>query len=293
MIERIRYFIKEGLRNIWVNRMMSIASLLVLCICLLMLGTTYLTSNNIKSFLTQLESKNQIMVYLNKDISSDNAKKIGDTINSTDNVASSKFMSKDDVYQDAKNILGKQDIVLNGISSDDFDCAYQVKLNDLSKFSETVDKLSSIDGVKYVRQDEGLASVLTNVRHVVNLSGFWLVVIMAVISLFIISNTIKLALFSRKREVNIMKFVGATDWFIRCPFIIEGAIIGIISGLIALILEYIIYTKAIAGVINLINIAKPISYSSQLWIIIPGFLIGGILVGMLGSIVSLRKYLRV
>lgn len=293
MIERIRYFIREGLRNIWVNRMMSLASILVLCICLLMLGTTFLTSLNINSFLANLESKNQIMVYLNKDVDDTKTATIEKTIKQLPNVKTALYLSKDEIFSDAKETLGKQDILLNGIDSSAFDAAYQVELNDLSLYSETVASLEKIDGVKYVRQDEGLASMLTNVRKAVNMTGFWLVVIMAIISLFIISNTIKLALFSRKREVNIMKFVGATDWFIRLPFIIEGAIIGLISGLIALLIQYLVYTKLIENLINMINITKPLAFSTQLYVIVPAFLISGAVVGMLGSIVSLRKHLRV
>lgn len=293
MIERLRYFLKEGFRSIWVNRMMSIASILVLCICLVMLGTTYMASINLSNFLAQLESKNQVMVYLNKDADDKVISSVGEAINSIENIKTSTFLTKDQIFMQAKETLGKQEIILNGIDSSAFDCAYQVELKDLSKFSETTDALQKIDGVKYVRQDEALAGTLNKIKNVVNMTGFWLFVILAVISLFIISNTIKLALFSRKREVNIMKYVGATDWFIRTPFIIEGLLIGIISGGIALLFEYLIYTKLIGGLITAINISAPIDYGSQLWIIIPGFLIGGSIVGILGSVLSLRKYLRV
>lgn len=293
MIERLRYFLKEGFRSIWVNRLMSIASILVLCICLVMLGTTYLTSININNFLAQLESKNQIMVYLNKDADDKVISSVGAAINELDNIKSSTFLTKDKIFEQAKETLGKQDIILNGIDSSAFDSAYQIELKDLSKFSETTASLQKIEGVKYVRQDEALASTLTNIKNVVNSTGFWLFVILAVISLFIISNTIKLALFSRKREVNIMKYVGATDWFIRFPFIIEGAMIGIIAAGVGLLLQWLIYSQLISGLITAINISAPIAYASKLYVIIPGFLVGGCIVGILGSILSLRKYLKV
>lgn len=293
MLEKIRYLLKEGLRSVWVNRMMSLASIAVLCICLIMLGTTYLSSQNISNFIEQLESKNQIMVYMENDIDDAGVASVGNAIKSIPNVSSMTFLSKEQIYAEAKSTLGKQSILLTGIDSSAFDSAYQVKLKDLSKFSETVNALEKIDGVKYVRQDEGLAEILTRFKRVVGMTGFWLFVIMAVISLFIISNTIKLALFNRKREINIMKFVGATDWFIRVPFIIEGIILGVLAGGIALILQYFIYTKLIAGVITMLNITSPISYSNELRVIVPGFLISGMLVGALGSVMSVRKYLKV
>jgi cell division transport system permease protein len=293
MIEKIRYFIKEGMRSIWVNRMMSFASVIVLCVCLIMLGTTLLASVNIGSFLTQLESKNQIMVYLDKSTKDADVARVGNTIKSMPNIKDCEFLSKDQIFSEAKKTLGEQSILMTGIDSSAFDSAYQVKIQDLSTYSQTVDALGKIDGVKYVRQDQGLASILNNIQNVVSLAGFWLFVILAVISLFIISNTIKLAMFSRKREINIMKFVGATDWFIRWPFIIEGLMIGLVSGLIALVAQYYVYTQLIVGVIKMLNIVEPINYGGFLWIILPGFLFGGIIVGTLGSAVSVRKYLKV
>lgn len=293
MIEKLKYFFKEGLRSIWVNRMMSFASIVVLCVCLIMLGTSLLASLNINNFLFQLESKNQIMVYLQHNIKQADIDSAGDTIKAMPNVSSVQFLTKDEIYSEAKQTLGNQNILLTGIDSSAFDCAYQVKLKDLSQFSASVTALSKVNGVKYVRQDEGLAGMLTNIKRVVDLTGFWLVIVLAVISLFIISNTIKLALFSRKREINIMKFVGATDWFIRWPFIIEGLIIGLIAALIGLLAQYYVYTKLVAGVIKMLNVTQPLSYSSAAYIIVPGFIVGGVLVGALGSAVSVRKYLKV
>jgi cell division transport system permease protein len=292
MIEKIRYFLKEGLRGIWVNHMMSLASIIVLCICLIMLGTSLLSSLNINNFISQLESKNQIMVYLENNATDAEIASVGKSISALPNVKESVFFTKQEIFEQAKKTLGEQNVLLNGIDSSAFDCAYQVKISDISKFSQTVTALEKISGVKYVRQDQGLANILTRIKKVVSMAGFWLFVILAVISLFIISNTIKLAMFNRKREINIMKFVGATDWFIRWPFIIEGLIIGLISGGIALIAQYFIYINAISSIISMLNL-KPISYSSSAFIIIPGFLIGGVAVGILGSVVSVRKYLKV
>lgn len=293
MIEKIRYFIKEGFRGIWVNRMMSLASILVLCICLIMLGTSLTATLNINNIVGQLESKNQIMVYLKGDIKQADIDRVGDTISSMPNVKSTGFLTKDDIFAEAKKTLGKQKVLLTGIDASAFDCAYQVTLKDMSKFSSVVSSIEKIDGVKYVRHDEGLANRLVSIKKVVSIAGIWLFVILALISLFIISNTIKLAMFSRKREINIMKFVGATDWFIRWPFIIEGLLIGLISGIVALIAQYFIYAKFLGKVIAVINATQPLSYGNFLLYIIPGFLIGGIFVGILGSVMSVRKYLKV
>jgi Cell division protein len=293
MIEKLRYFIKEGMRSIWVNRMMSFASVLVLCVCLVMLGTTFLTTFNISNFITELESKNQIMVYLQKTVGPAGVGSIEKQIKATPNVESYVFLTQEQNFELSKKTLGEQKILLQGIDSTAFPASFQVKLVDLTKYAQTVAAFEKIQGVDYVSRDQGLASIMTNIQKVVSIAGFWLFVILAVISLFIISNTIKLALFSRKREINIMKFVGATDWFIRWPFIVEGLIIGLISAVIALIAQYYIYTGLVEGIIRMINVTEPISYGGQLYIILPGFLLGGVLVGALGSVMSVRRYLRV
>lgn len=293
MIEKLKYFIKEGLRSIWVNRMMSIASILVLCICLVMLGTTQLMVSNISNFLTQLESKNQIMVYLKVSVGPAGVASIEKQIKATPNVASYTFLTKEQNFALSKKTLDEQTILLQGIDSSSFPSSYQVRLVDLTKYAQTVAVFEKIPGVDYVSRDQGLASIMTNIKKVVSIAGFWLFVLLAIISLFIISNTIKLALFSRKREINIMKFVGATDWFIRWPFIVEGLMIGLISAVIALIAQYYIYTGPVEGIIRMIKVTEPISYSGQLYIILPGFLLGGVVVGVLGSVVSVRRYLRV
>lgn len=292
-MERIRYFFKEGLRSIWINRMMSAASIIVLGVCLIMLGTTILTSLNINNFITQLESKDQIMVYLNNNITQSGIDQVGDAIKAIPNVSDSTFLTKDQIFAQAKQTLGNEDVLLTGINSSAFDSAYQVKISDMSKYSQTVTDLSKISGVKLVQQDAGLAALLYKVRRVVSIAGFWLFVVMAVISLFIISNTIKLAMFSRKREINIMKFVGATDWFIRWPFIIEGVLIGLVASAAALLVQWYIYTRLISGFIKVLNVTTPLSYSGAVWFIAPGFLIAGMLVGALGSVMSLHKYLKV
>lgn len=294
MIERIRYFVREGFRSIWVNRMMSLASVLVLSICLVMLGTTMLSSLNIGRIISQLEAKNQIMVFLKSNATQAQIDEVGSAIQAMPNVQSSKFLSKDDIFSQAKQELGKQDAsLIAGLSSSDFDCAYQVQIKDLSQYEQTVNALSKLPSVKTVRQDIDLARVLSNISRAVNIAGFWLFVIMAVVALFLISNTIKLAMFSRKREINIMKFVGATDWFIRWPFIIEGILIGIIAGAVALLVQWYVYTHLVVKLFGVLKVVAPLDYFALSNTIAPAFLLAGALVGALGSVLSVHRYLKV
>jgi cell division transport system permease protein len=292
-MEKLKYFLKEGFRSIWVNRMMSLASVLVLGICLLMMGTTLLVSMNIDKLMTQLISKDQIMVFIKSDTSADAISQLGSSIQALPNVSGCTFLSRDEIFNQAKEELGSQNILLSGIDSSAFDSAYQVKINNISDYTATVNAINKMTGVKFVRQDSELADTLSKIRNAVYFAGLWLFAIMAVISLFLISNTVKLAMFNRKREINIMKYVGATDWFIRWPFIIEGVIIGLIASSAALLAQWLIYRNFIINVLSVFNLAQPLRFGSIANFIVPGFLLAGLFFGVLGGVVSVRKYLKV
>lgn len=293
MMEKLKYFIKEGFRNIWVNGMMSLASVGILAICILLLGTSLLLSVNMNRLISQLESSNQIMVYLKSDVKPADIPKTGDQIKAMSNVTKCTYLTRDEIYKQAKKELGQQNVLMTGIDSSAFDNAYQVKVNNMTHYTETASKISSLPGVKYVRQDAGLATTLIHVKKVIGIVGIWLFVIMAVTSLFIIANTIKLAMFGRKREINIMKFVGATDWFIRWPFIVEGFIIGIIAGALALIAQLYIYRGLVAQFTSMLPVMHMVDINSVFAFMCLSFLLCGVLVGSLGSYISVRRYLKV
>lgn len=292
-MEKIRYFLKEGFRNIWTNLWMTFASVGILIICLLLLGTSLLALQNLNKIIGQLENTNQIMVYIQKSVTHDELLKLEDNIKSLDNVKNCTFVPRQNMYNKAKKELGEQNVLLTGIDSNVFDDAFQIKVVDMSQYSATADTIQKMHGIKYVRQDAGLATVLTRVQHIVEIVGIWLFIILTVLSLFIISNTIKLAMFSRKREINIMKFVGATDGFIRIPFVIEGVIIGLLSGGIALILQWYIYEGLMAQALNVLPSVHMVDFSSVLWYMCPGFFLCGMAVATLASSISVRKYLNV
>lgn len=292
-MEKLKYFIKEGFRNIWVNGMMSLASVGILAICILLLGTSLLLSVNMNRLISQLESSNQIMVYLKSDVKPADIPKTGDQIKAMSNVTKCTYLTRDEIYKQAKKELGQQNVLMTGIDSSAFDNAYQVKVNNMTHYTETASKISSLPGVKYVRQDAGLATTLIHVKKVIGIVGIWLFVIMAVTSLFIIANTIKLAMFGRKREINIMKFVGATDWFIRWPFIVEGFIIGIIAGALALIAQLYIYRGLVAQFTSMLPVMHMVDINSVFAFMCLSFLLCGVLVGSLGSYISVRRYLKV
>jgi cell division transport system permease protein len=293
-MEKLRYFLKEALRNIWVNRMMSLASISVLTVCLLLLGSSLLISFNLNNIISQIENQNQIMVILNDSLDQNGINKVGKQINALPNVRSSMFISKKQALDEQKKTMGKYADLLIGYEQDNpLPNAYRIVLKNMSNFTQTVKALSKIDGISEIKQHADIALKLNNIKSVINMIGFWLFAILAFVSLFIISNTIKVAMFVRKREVNIMKFVGATDSFIRWPFLFEGLIIGIISSTVACVALWFGYSVLLTNAIKDSQILQLVNFKNMYAFIYFGYFSAGIVVGSLGSIISVRRHLKV
>jgi len=293
-MNKISYFLKEGFKNIWVNWVMSLVTISVLSLCLLLLGTSLIVSFNVKNLISQVEGTNQIAVFLNAGLDQKAIDAVGEKIKSISNVNKIVFISSKEALEIQKKQLGEYKDLVSGLENDNYlPNAYQVSLKSMAKYSDTVKQLGSIEGVKKTTQNIDIANKLTQISNVIGVVGIWLFAILAVVSLFIVSNTIKSAVYVRKREINIMKFVGATDGFIRWPFVVEGLFIGIISSIVAVGAEYYIYIGLISKAFNVLKIINPIPITNFSGYMIAGFLISGILVGICGSLISIRKYLRV
>lgn len=294
MIEKIRYFVREGLKNIWVNRMMSIASICVLTICLLLLGTSVLVSVNVRNLMSSVEQENQIAVYLKDGIDQTTITKIGENLKKLPDIAKVEFVSKEQALESQKKQLGKDQNLLNGVEQDNFfPNSYTVTMKSMAHYDEVVKKIQSMSNIDRVNEHSNVAEKLNSISNTVSWAGFWMFLILAAVSLFIIVYTIKLAVYVRRREVNIMKFVGATDWFIRWPFFVEGLLIGLFSSILAAILQWYLYGGLIKRLFSALRIIHPVAYSSVGILLSVGFVLSGIILGVLGSLISVHKYLRV
>ncbi len=287
------YLVKEGLKNIWTNRMMSLASVIVLVSCLIITGAAILVSVNVTSLISSIGDDNQVNVFLEYDMSDIDAIKLGTTIKKIDNVEDCQYYSKDEAIKEYKDKLGNLYESLQG-EDNPLGNVYKVRLADLSNYKQTIKEIEAIDGVASVSDRGDIARTLTKLNYFVTIVGFWIVMILGVVTLFIISNTIKMTMYSRRYEISIMKSVGATNTFVRIPFIIEAMAIGLISGLIASVALIAIYNpiRETAGrMITLIGTSTiPIS---DIWLnILLGFSGAGILIGALGGSISISKYLR-
>ncbi len=288
------YLIKEGVKSIWNNRMMSLASIGVLISCLLITGAAVVTSLNASSLISSIGDDNMITVYLDPEISDVDALKLGAKFDMIDNVKSSEFYSKSKAIEDYEEMLG-DDIYANMQGSNNpLPHAYKVSLEDFSKYESTVKEIEEIDGVYQISNRSDIARKLTKLNKLVAYIGIAAVAVLGLVTLFIISNTVKMTMYSRRFEISIMKSVGATNSFVRIPFLVEGMVIGLISGIISSVVMIALYDPILQTVKNIAFVVYQASIPiSEIWIyIVLAFLGSAVLIGALGSFISVSKYLK-
>lgn len=290
-VSSLGYLLKEGIKSIWSNRMMSIASIGVLVSCLLLTGAAELITLNVSSVVDEIGGENVTRVFLDQEVTDLEAVYIQDEIGKINNVSNTEFVSKDEAIKDYEDTL-REDIFsqMQG-EGNPLPNSVDVTLADLSLYDETMAEIKAIEGVDSVRDTREIASKLTSLSTLVSYMSLGIVVALSLISVFIISNTIRMTMYARRFEISIMKSVGATDTFIRIPFVFEGMLIGFISGVIGSLLLTFVYDMVMKGVQNIIQF-KFIPYGEFavfVWLI---FIIAGMLIGMLGSVISIGRYLR-
>lgn len=290
----LKYLTHEGFRNVWVNRLMSLASVTVLMACLIIMGAGIMIYFNINNVVDKVQSQNVVMVYVADDASEDETTQIGTSLKGISNVESCEFVPKEVAFQEQIQSMGGDAALFEGFDEIPLPDAYKVTVKDLSQFENTVSQIKQINKVDSVRENSDLASKLLSLRHAVSIVSVGLVIMLFLVALFIISNTIRITMFSRKLEISIMKAVGATNWFIRWPFMIEGMILGTISGIVSLgVLGglYAVAEKVFAQTLSLIGFSL-VPFSEYWWQILLVFVAIGLFTGGFGSLVSMAKYLK-
>ncbi len=293
---KLRYLTREGFRSLRVNKLMTVASITVLFSCLLLVGVAFMLLVNIEAFIGNIEQENVIMVYAKTDISAYDYFRMGAQINSLDYVEEAEAVEKGPAYE---KILSEMDDTmreyLQSLNENPLPDAYRVTVSDMSHFNEVADKIKTMENVLRVHENSSLARQLSAVRNAVQYISLGIIALLLIVSLFIISNTIKITMFSRRLEISIMKSVGATNSFIRWPFMVEGMIIGIIAGLLAtgavwglyeLVLRRFSFVFNTFGEIQMVDFLTYAPYLAAIFIFV------GLFTGLFGSSTSIRKYLR-
>ena len=296
-----KYLARQGLHSLRANRLMTLASIGVLTACLVLTGIAGLFGANINSLVAYLGDQNETVVYLDTDLTDEQLAQVDEAIRSMEGLASVTYMSKDAVLETYKGYMGEYADLWDGFegSENPFMANYRVVLEDLADLDAKVAELEAIPGVSKVNPPTELAGVFLGVQKAVNIAAWSLVGVLVVVSVVVISNTIRLTVFSRRKEINIMKYVGATNGFIRLPFFVEGMTSGFISGCsasaavlggYALVLYF---SDRLEGLWETV-IGASLLPMGQIWyFVVGGFLLFGVLIGSLGTAVSVRKHLKV
>ena len=293
-INTVNYLIGDAFKSLKRNRTISIASMITVFITFLVLGVFVLIAQNAGLIINGLEDKIEIQVFLDKDIKLIEEREIQVKIKEQDGVESVKYESAEDAYN---NILESNPDFLKGytLEKNPFPASYIVKISDADKINKIVKAVENLPGVDTIENQQDIVKSIQSVIKTVRWIGVALFCVLIAVSIFLIMNTTKITVYSRRREVGIMKFVGATDWFIRWPFIIEGMVIGLFGSLIAIVALFFLYQLAVKGISSMFMMMSfslvPPSYLVSTLLIF--FVLGGMVIGGIASYLALRKFLKV
>ncbi|MCX8131296.1 MAG: permease-like cell division protein FtsX [Clostridia bacterium] len=298
-IRTTKYIIKEGMLNAYRNKLMSLASLSIVTASLVIFGVFFLFSINLNHNIAGLKEQPEIEVFCLPELDDTQTKQIEDDIKNNADIQSYTAVTKKENFDKMKkSMLNGKESVLTGLDESFMPVSYIVKLKDPQKSEKIVSYYKALSGVENVKYPQQVIEIITKLTYWVPLICAFLLIILLIVSMFIISNTIKLTVFARRREINIMKYIGATDWFIRWPFIIEGVIIGLIGALFAFLLTSYFY-NVLENMLsdNLfkmgIDLFRMVSIKDVAPNIILIYSLIGACVGSIGSFISIRKYLHV
>ncbi len=288
------YYLREGVRGMFLHGFMSFASICVIVACLIIMGSFCLILVNLDHLVTELEQENEILVYIDESLSEASAKSVGSQINMIANVNESVFVSREQALVD---YVAEQENpeLFSGVDSSTFRHRFRVTLVDISIMEATVSEIETIEGVAYVSAHYEIQRGFMTLQNILNVASFAIIAILLVVSLFIISNTVKLALYDRQEEIAIMKMVGATNGFVRGPFVIEGFLLGILGAGIAFVLQWGIYDLLVTKLasVDTMGLISMLPFEDMLYPMLIAFGIIGFVVGVFGSLLSIRKFLKV
>ena len=300
-LSKIKYSISQAKKNIIRNGLMSVASLFTITCCLLILGLFTLISFNMNFFSEQLKDQCEVQAYMLQGTTDERIEEIKLEIEKIDNVKTVSLYTKEELYEFAMNDVfkGKEDMMPTYDENENpFSDSYQITLNDISKTAETISEIEKINDMEHVEDRQELTNIIIVGSNAIKNVSMIIMIILLVISMVIISNTVRLTVFNRRKEINIMKYIGATDRFIRTPFVMEGMLIGFIGAFIAFGVVSWGYNEVIRLFGELLDSVEfgslsLVPYTSVAPTIIILFVVFGCSIGIVGSLISMRKHLKV
>jgi cell division transport system permease protein len=294
MFRNMRYFIKEAFSSMGKNNWMSIASIGAVTASLIILGVFLIVNLNFNFIAKDVETQVEITAYLDEDLNGEGISKIGRELIQIKGVKEVIFVSREQALKEFREQLGARGDLLDALEKDNpLPNSYRIRAYDPHMVAEIADSVGLLKGVDEVRYGKEIVEKLFKITEIIRIIGFAVMVVFSLISVFIISNTVKLTVYARRREIQIMKQIGATDWFIRWPFLIEGVVLGFFGSLISIVLLNIGYYYIFNSVLLNIPVIKLLPREMFLYDISLWFIGIGTCIGAVGSSVSMRRFLRV
>lgn len=295
------YTIKQGIVNIWKNKLFSLASIATMTACIFLFGLFYMIVVNFQSMVKDAESGVAVTVLFDEGISDQRIEEIGELISERPEVSHYDFISADEAWESFKEVYFEGNEATAASFAGDNPLAnsasYAIYMNDISMQDSLVTYLKSVDGVREVKQSQQVANTLTDFNSLIGYISAGVILILLGVAVFLISNTITVGISVRKEEIAIMKLIGATDYFVRAPFIVEGVMIGLIGSVLPLILLYFVYSSVITYVsekfVFLSSMLNFLPVGQVFRVLVPVALLLGVGIGFLGSRVTTKRHLNV
>ena len=294
----ISYLIGEGFKSTFKQKKMTSASIIIMCATMFIFGLFFVIGENVNSVIHQIEEQQGIQIFIKEDATETEIETLGNEIRDINGVNAVTFVSKEDALNSMKTVLDDNQQLLDGWDEENpFPASYFVTLTDLSLNEQVQEQIYKLDNVDEIASENNTINRLQELANGIQIMTAIILALLIIISIFIISYTIKLTVHARRREISIMKYVGATNGFIRGPFIVEGIIIGVISAIITLIILGLSYNGVMGSIGDSVLIQDIgiglLSFSDMFFLVLAVYLGLGIGIGILGSVISMRKYLKV
>lgn len=294
----VSYLVKKGISSVWKNFVMSFASFSIMLVSLLQVSCAVLFMLNVNIIMGNIEDTNQIVIYAKANVTSDQLTHIGDVLRSNSNLTDVRYYSKEEALADFKEDMAEYADLLQYLEENPMPETYLARIVDISGIRATAAAVSGIDGVEQVKVPYEFAESLTNIRSTFTVIIAAVLLTLIVVSIVIVSNTIRTSVFSRRSEITIMKYVGATDGFIKLPFFVEGCFVGILSGAAAWGVTWFIYESIFSlftdnlTLWEMFGFFNMIPFSDVCWVVLAINCVAGALMGAAGTMISMGKYLK-
>ncbi len=299
-LSSVGYLAGQGFENIWKNKMMAFASFCVLLVSILLVGMSVLLYMNLTSMIGGIEDKNEVIVYMDEDTTDAELAEFRSELNEIDNISEITFYSKEEAFEDLKESMSDYEVLFDSLGDDNpLIDGFRIKIADISTISTTIAEINELDHIYSIRAPMDFVNILTELRQIVTVIFGVVIAALVVISIVIVSNATKASVFARREEIQIMKYVGATNTFIRIPFFVEGMVTGLVAGAVALVVTWFGYDSLVSlltgqtDILSVIGMGSIIPFQDLAWKVTLAYLLSGTLFGACGSMLSMRKHLNV